>query len=345
MPEAVASIQVNLKPAYSANAQAEALKKFRDLAKAKEGNCLAESYTNLFTRIEWECKEGHRWHASPMSVEHRDSWCPECAGLKALTIKDAHKAAAAQHGVCLSSECKSGRQKLLWECFRGHRWEAALSRIKAKNSWCPECAGVKQLTIEDAQEIAIERGGACLSLEYKNTKQKLKWQCSKRHIWWATLDGIRSSGSWCPECAGRKKLTLSVFQRIANERGGECLSSEYKNLKARLKFRCSKGHEWETPASVVWKQKSWCPICAQRIPLGIEQMQEIAKQRGGECLSETYINALTPLKWRCHNGHEWMARPNNIKSQGQWCPECGKKKAAVNRMSKIKTHQGVEMDV
>ena len=341
LPENAASIQVDLKPAYSANAQAEALKKFQELAKAKGGNCLAESYTNLSTRIEWECKEGHRWYASPRSIEHRNSWCPECAGLKPLTLKDAHEAASDRGGKCLSSKCTSGKQKLLWECAKGHRWQAALSHIKAKNSWCPECAGVKKLTIEHAHEIAGQRGGKCLSEEYKNNRTKLKWQCSKGHIWRATLADVKNSGSWCHECAGVKKLTLDVFQRIADERGGKCLSSEYNNLKARLKFRCSRGHEWETLASVVWKQKSWCPVCAQRVPLGIEQMQEIAKKRGGECLSATYVNALTPLKWRCDKGHEWMARPSNVKNLNQWCPECGKKKAVENRKAKRKKHQNM----
>ncbi|WP_410592287.1 zinc-ribbon domain-containing protein [Bacillus sp. SIMBA_074] len=48
------------------------------------------------------------------------------------------------------------------------------------------------------------------------------------------------------------------------------------------------------------------------------------KKRGGECLSINYHSNGERLKWRCAKGHEWEATPNNIKSKGQWCPECNK---------------------
>lgn len=55
-------------------------------------------------------------------------------------------------------------------------------------------------------------------------------------------------------------------------------------------------------------------------------MQEIAKERNGECLSSTYIDVKTPLEWRCSEGHSWFARPMNIKGnngkKGTWCPVC-----------------------
>ena len=41
--------------------------------------------------------------------------------------------------------------------------------------------------------------------------------------------------------------------------------------------------------------------------LTIEQMQALAKKRGGECLSTTYVNKRTKLLWRCLEGHEWEA--------------------------------------
>ncbi|MCP4898302.1 MAG: hypothetical protein GY906_15115, partial [bacterium] len=40
---------------------------------------------------------------------------------------------------------------------------------------------------------------------------------------------------------------------------------------------------------------------------------------GGKCLSDTYINTHTKLLWECKQGHQWEAKPSNIKS-GRWCP-------------------------
>ena len=50
-------------------------------------------------------------------------------------------------------------------------------------------------------------------------------------------------------------------------------------------------------------------------------MKDIAIKRGGECLSNNYINALSKLEWKCKRGHVWFAKPNDIQSN-HWCPYC-----------------------
>ncbi|WP_233869601.1 zinc-ribbon domain-containing protein [Paraburkholderia adhaesiva] len=50
-------------------------------------------------------------------------------------------------------------------------------------------------------------------------------------------------------------------------------------------------------------------------------MQATARERGGECLSERYVNNETKLRWRCAKGHEWDAKPMHIRL-GKWCPAC-----------------------
>lgn len=47
----------------------------------------------------------------------------------------------------------------------------------------------------------------------------------------------------------------------------------------------------------------------------------LAEERGGKLLSAVYVNAVTKLRWRCHEGHEWEASPNAIQ-KGRWCPTC-----------------------
>ena len=50
-------------------------------------------------------------------------------------------------------------------------------------------------------------------------------------------------------------------------------------------------------------------------------MRSLARQQGGECLSEEYVDQNTPLRWRCASEHEWESRPHDVK-QGYWCREC-----------------------
>lgn len=54
----------------------------------------------------------------------------------------------------------------------------------------------------------------------------------------------------------------------------------------------------------------------------IEDMRAIAIARGGTCLSNVYEGFNVHLKWRCSDGHEWMATPKNVSGHRSWCPGC-----------------------
>ncbi|MEG1664297.1 MAG: NAD(P)-dependent oxidoreductase [Mucinivorans sp.] len=58
--------------------------------------------------------------------------------------------------------------------------------------------------------------------------------------------------------------------------------------------------------------------------LAIEDMQQAAAFRGGQCLSQTMKagDMATKLKWRCHCGHEFRASAALVLLGGHWCPEC-----------------------
>ena len=56
--------------------------------------------------------------------------------------------------------------------------------------------------------------------------------------------------------------------------------------------------------------------------LTITDMRKIAALKGGQCLSEKYVNNSTNLVWKCADGHQWEAKPGNIISRKSWCPFC-----------------------
>jgi len=57
--------------------------------------------------------------------------------------------------------------------------------------------------------------------------------------------------------------------------------------------------------------------------LTIEEMQSLARKRGGKCLSKRYVNSQTKLRWECAKGHEWKSSPASVR-YGAWCPACGR---------------------
>src|SRR3989344_5897152 len=116
-----------------------------------------------------------------------------------LTIEKMRKLAIYYGGKCLSKVYINSQTKLEWQCVNGHQWESLPHNIK-KGHWCPTCAGILPLTIEDMQRIAFGHRGKCLSRQYVNTETKLEWQCEEGHQWKAKPSQI-SSGRWCPICA------------------------------------------------------------------------------------------------------------------------------------------------
>ena len=178
----------------------------------------------------------------------------------------------------------------------------------------------KKVTIEDMQKVANSRGGKCLSEEYINSITKLLWECAEGHQWKATPNNIKN-GTWCPYCSIKAKRTIEEMHQRVNARGGKCLSTEYINSKTKILLECEKGHQWEATPNAI-KKKTWCPHCARKVKRTIEEMHQIAKDRGGRCLSDTYKDGHTKLLWECSEGHQWEAASVRVRLQGSWCSTC-----------------------
>jgi len=226
-------------------------------------------------------------------------------------------------GRCISTFYFNSTLPLLWECARVHQWSAFPGSIR-KGTWCPDCAGVRPLTLEQMNEVAESRGGRCLSNRYRNNATKLEWRCSAGHEWSATPLQVKK-GHWCPFCARVARLTLPLLRRLAAQKGGCCLSLTYVNSSHPLRWKCATGHEWPAMAHSI-RAGNWCPVCAHNQRLRLEEMRQIARDRGGRCLSTSYKNASTPLSWVCRHGHHWKACAANVKAgarrKGSWCREC-----------------------
>ena len=177
-----------------------------------------------------------------------------------LTIEKMQEIAEEKGGKCLSDEYANSHTKLKWRCNKGHEWLAVPYPIK-NGVWCPNCSDIS-LSIEEMKNIAIKRGGECLSINYINNKTKLKWKCSEGHKWFAVPNHIKGGG-WCPICAKTSSITIKNMKEIAIERGGECLSDYYSNNKIKLIWKCAHGHKWSATPISVKNNHTWCPICRE----------------------------------------------------------------------------------
>jgi hypothetical protein len=97
-------------------------------------------------------------------------------------------------------------------------------------------------------------------------------------------------------------------------------------------MRCAEGHEWEA-LGMSLQRGSWCRVCHQvSRRKGLQAMQDVAAERGGQCLSSQYQQAARKLTWLCHLGHIWQASWASV--QRHWCPEC----AHLNRLTNANTN-------
>jgi len=235
------------------------IENMRSLAKMKDGQCLSPNFAGMHTKLRWKCAKGHVWWAAPTTVQ-KGHWCARCARSqpRKYSLTDFQRIAQREGGRCLSKEFSSVSNKLLWQCAKGHRWEAVPSPIQ-KGTWCPFCAG-RHKTVADMRRVAEQQGGRCLSRKYAGANTKLLWECGKGHRWEAVPSSILC-GTWCPVCAGTQRRNIEEMRAMAAERGGKCLSKEYAGIESKLLWECSEGHRWHAQPNSI-RSGNWCPACS-----------------------------------------------------------------------------------
>jgi len=300
----------------------------RQLARARGGTCLREVRSDSRHRkYRWRCQKGHTWDARAHDIR-RGTWCPQCSRNNfKCTIEEMRALAARRGGHCVSRLYVNAHTKLIWRCGQGHVFAATPSHVK-HGRWCANCGWVRasrqrRLSMKEIRTLAASRGGICLSCEYAPS-QKLRWQCLEGHTWDANVHSVKA-GCWCPICGhttgGRKRrLTMEEMRSLAKAQGGKCLSKRYDGVDSKLRWECANGHTWfAIPSSV--KKGHWCPYCAGRGPLTLQDAQKVARERGGACLSRRFVGSDRKYRWRCAEGHMWTATYSNV-AWGRWCPEC-----------------------
>ena len=157
-------------------------------------------------------------------------------------------------------------------------------------------------TIEEMQEVAVERGGRCLSEVYLGSITHLEWECAEGHRWRAIPNNVRRGG-WCPICARRR-------------RGGKAFSVTTES-NGESKPRSTVGGQ--RPASVLGcgrRRRSKQQLAADLL--------RIVEERGGRCLTIAFDSREAVLRLECAEGHLWQTRVGSI-LDGHWCHVCGRR--------------------
>ena len=261
--------------------------------------------------------------------------------MRKKTIEDVQRLAKIKGGKCLSGKYINNTTKYNFICVEGHKFFKTYGKLQ-QGQWCPKCAirkrsNLLRYSIKDVQKLAEAKGGKCLSTVYVNAQTKYKFLCAKGHKFSSVYSDIQQ-GCWCPYCAGKRK-TIKDVHKLAEAKGGKCLSTEYIKAKSQYNFICSKSHKWTASYNSI-QQGSWCPYCVGNKRKAIEDVKRLAEAKGYKCTSIEYINSYKKYDFVCDKGHEFLMSYSNFK-QGQRCPVCvGNKKKTIEDVQKLAEANG-----
>lgn len=127
-----------------------------------------------------------------------------------------------------------------------------------------------------------------------------------------------------------KSSLISRINQLRSKNSFTCIGiDKIVGGKTYVTMKCKMSHEWVVLAHSITHMKRGCPACIGR-KRTIDDIKLIAIDRGGKCLSKTYINVITKMLWECSMEHRWMDTLNKILC-GRWCPECAKKSRVENK--------------
>lgn len=127
-----------------------------------------------------------------------------------------------------------------------------------------------ELFLGKARIAVAKRGGTLLSADYLNAKSVMTVRCVNGHAFETTYDRLQQ-GKWCRRCPRpqRYAYTIDHMRAHARQRGGDCLSPEFRGIKTKLDWLCPRHGSFQASPSNVIHNGSWCPQCGRERSAGL----------------------------------------------------------------------------
>ncbi|CAE6864591.1 hypothetical protein IQ288_05080 [Burkholderia sp. R-69980] len=342
--------------ARNSKAQRLGIEVCREMAQARGGRCLSNEYINGRTRLQWECAEGHTWWQKPENVR-QGHWCKECANERKsrnntnLTIEDMRELAVKKLGKCISTAYRNVYHALEWECARGHQWSSAPANIIA-GCWCPECAlslseRVCRVVLASIFGASFPRSRPEWLLGRQGVPLELDGYCARLKLAFE-YQGAQHFAEVKQFRINQQRLTAlqdrdEIKRARCREHGVTLIEIPYtisndkieRHIRAELKRQGIAPGKWSGQPIIDLNQLAI--VADDRLA----RCQEMARERGGVCLSSRYLGQDVRLSWGCELGHEWEMSPRMCR-RGIWCAECRKSAQAASyraeTLDKIRRH-------
>lgn len=262
-----------------------------------------------------------------------------CAGLRGSVssaisgnwLDQAHCAARERGGRCLARRPITTRERIWWQCSRGHTWPQSYEVVVNRGNWCKRCSG------SIAERYVISLLEAAFGAKFPSVRPE--W------LGGMELDGYCAELGLAVEVHGIQHYQRSQYyhesdedlaaqqrrdelkQRLCDQRSLALLVVPYwvldegiagiKNLiTSRLD---SMGFQPENPVEgvTVPAREIYDPSDAKH-----RQFSACVKSQGGRFLARDYMGLSSKLPVTCAKGHLFTPYPGNVIYHGTWCKKC-----------------------
>ncbi|WP_228183901.1 zinc-ribbon domain-containing protein [Streptomyces anulatus] len=194
-----------------------------------------------------------------------------------------HPAIAAQWHPELNTELDlpqigpGSHKSAFWQCDQGHVWQAQV-HSRVAGTGCPQCAGYvprgRTTLSQHSPGLVAEwhpRNDASPDQFGPASHRKVWWRCPAGHEYQAQISN-RSRGTGCPACArsgrdapaGLLADMSELFAQVDPDTAPADVAELLVNSRARIGWRCPRGHRWEAKVSHRAVAGSGCPTCARK---------------------------------------------------------------------------------
>jgi hypothetical protein len=291
-------------------------------------------------KLTWQCSRKHLYAAPVSKRTALGHGCPFCSGHRVLAgfndISTTHPHLANEaHGWDPRTISAGSNKKLTWKCPKGHVFESVVAERSIRNATCPICIGRRVLAgFNDIStthpHLANEAHGWDPRTVSAGSNKKLTWKCPKGHVFESVV-ASRTKGAGCHFCSGHRVLQglndlLTTHPDLAASAHGWDPRTISAGSNKKLKWKCPKGHVFESVVTSRVQSPDGCPICYGRQTLaGFNDLAtthpEIAKEASGWDPSTVTAGSGKKREWKCLSGHCYLATVN-ARTRGDECPIC-----------------------
>lgn len=337
------------------------LKNMQDMARSKRGLCVSKEYVSSKTKYTFKCKEDHEWDAQYSSIVRDGTWCPYCScGTTERMVRNLFEQLfevpfKKEWPTWLRNSRNNkmeldGYNEMLKLAFEYN----GVQHYVFKNYWYKHESEFEQRKKDDAdkENITCIQGITLITIPYTTADDMLLLYIYKKLIDFKRYDlidvlekiAIKNGVSWnntqtitsengpfahinISYIGPNYEEQLDKLKKVAQQKGGRCLSQKYSRCSDKYDMQCKEGHVWQASFSALVGLETWCPICSGRQVDATKRMLELTSiiNGKGHCIDTTYIGALAFYKFACNCGHTWNTTYDNIR-RGGWCAKCARNK-------------------